>query len=170
MTTDARALIAEAKRHDEAMSPEMRHSRFSTAPHFRIWAGRNDLTEADVVGLHWLRTNLAALLAGYTAALDEVERLSALVPPSIYNVIETWCSELETSEAQRVRGILNTEIVHQLRTSLAEQALAIEQQDREMERMRAGLREALSMVTLSPDLEEQNDRLHELAESKETHD
>jgi hypothetical protein len=133
MTTDARALIAEGRKHDEAMSPEMCHSRFSTAPHFRIWAGRNDLTERDVRGLHWLRSNLAALLTGYASALDEVERLGRDLQHAI---AENFAFNIKVS----------TEI-NENRTSIGELKLALEQQDREVERMRTGLTELRAKLT-----------------------
>lgn len=54
--TDERALIAEARRHDEAFDN----------PASTVEYGRAQ---------NWLRTNLAALLTGYSAALDEIDRL-----------------------------------------------------------------------------------------------
>ena len=50
-SADARALIAEGKKHEAATTD----------------AG-------SIARIAWLRTNLAALLTGYTAALDEVDR------------------------------------------------------------------------------------------------
>jgi len=111
VTAEARALIAEGKRHDEAMTRSpwvMGYSRidskpavleyelgvnmipvdaadddprWSALPEFEVCSvpvvGGDTATaqgERDGLGIAWLRTNLAALLDGYTAALDEVDR------------------------------------------------------------------------------------------------
>lgn len=65
-TKRARELIAEGRKHDEAMTdaPWSRGDR-------RIYptSGSN-----DSAGIAWMRTNLRALLDGYAAALDEIEQ------------------------------------------------------------------------------------------------
>jgi|KBSSwiStaDraftv2_1062776.scaffolds.fasta_scaffold00132_28 hypothetical protein len=100
MTTDARALIAEWVRQEESFDN----------PASTVEYGRAQ---------NWIRTNLSALLTGYSAALDEVERLRP---------VEPWVAELQKE-------------LDALRTELGEVKLVIEQQDRDLERMRAGLTE-----------------------------
>jgi len=179
MTTDARALIEEGKRHDEAMSKA--HWTYSPtsgnveAPN----GGPNQYLSTKVCelfsmnhrangnGIAWLRTNLAALLTGYAAALDEVDRLRKLTVAadsavSAYGEIERrsgeevlklrtslseqsadltlWKSRydtLETSAQTAEAGLFHANL------ELGELKLVLEQQDREMERMRAALQEAL---------------------------
>jgi hypothetical protein len=98
MTTDARALIAEGKRHDKAMTDGPWYSvktPFGDGTFVRSKSedasgvhvadcsaiGSDEYEdycdESNAAGIAWLRTNLAALLEGYTSALDEIERMRA---------------------------------------------------------------------------------------------
>ncbi len=91
MTTDARALIEEGKRHDEAMVDQpWRVSQVDTGGSAQVRCDDSPrsppsgclipffvLHHTDAAGIAWMRNNLAALLTGYSAALDEVERLTA---------------------------------------------------------------------------------------------
>lgn len=93
MTTDPRALIAEGRKHDEAMTAapwtECCSWQDESHPCRLIWGAVDAETigslvleegrppKADVAGIAWIRTNLAAMLDGYASALDEIERLKA---------------------------------------------------------------------------------------------
>jgi len=115
MTATERALLAEAKRHDEAIQ------------------GAYNIDEAIV----WLRTNLPALLEGYSQALDEVEagnEAIALRDQAFDKLQERFDHDSKTLVHWHNEAI-------RLRTDLAETKLVLEQQDRDMERMRAALRE-----------------------------
>lgn len=180
MTTNPRALIAEARRHDEAMTSgpwsECCHGQPETHPCRLIWGaidgemigslvlhdGRPP--KADVAGIAWLRSNLSALLEGYTSALDEIERLNAQ-PVRLFDHLaaERMADEIavlvqrkfidsrspaadalldyrDPPQTERSERIVDMErdLVAAL-TSIGEQALVIEQQDRDLERLRAAL-------------------------------
>jgi hypothetical protein len=86
--------------------------------------------------LGWLCDHHLEILDGYTAALDRIHLITedsavARANVRLQDSIDIASKELEAAldEVDRLRG------------ALGEQALVIEQQDREMERMRAGLTE-----------------------------
>lgn len=66
-----RALIAEGRKHDEAMTRARRTT-------FAEVASVADALAANDAGIAWLRTNLARLLDALTAALDDAEQLRQL--------------------------------------------------------------------------------------------
>lgn len=137
MTTTERALIAEAKRHDEAMTrPGWAYDQ--TSGQIIAPSGVNQFLSkticemyvqnhlANAAGIAWLRTNLRALLDGYSRALDEAERLRALG-----NAAANAVDALQGIEQRTGEELLAT------RTELGELKLVLEQQDRDLERMRA---------------------------------
>lgn len=72
MTTDPRTLIADGRRHDEAMDEivtDVGHRSDSA-----VWFMRASRPD-NAIGIAWLRTNLRAMLDGFSKALDEVENL-----------------------------------------------------------------------------------------------
>lgn len=81
MTASDRALIAEARKHDEAMTdgPWYGRSRFVSRVPDNTGMGAtmhtnhvaNAANAEDARGIAWLRTNIGALIAGYELALDE---------------------------------------------------------------------------------------------------
>lgn len=129
MIANPPALLEEARRHDEAM----------TDGPWRSDVGCVDLPDGryirccstDATGIAWLRTNLGELIAGYTAALDEVERLRADHTETT-NTYEERILELETASVT-------------LRTSIGEQSLVIEQQDLDLKRLTDNLAAAHDM-------------------------
>ncbi len=118
MTADARALIAEGKRHDEALASHGQEREW-IADRGSVVVKRHPRAEfhcnpTNAAGIAWLRTNLAALLEGYSAALDEVYAIAGTAEERLAEVAK-------------------------LLTELGDLKLVIEQQDREMERMRAAV-------------------------------
>jgi hypothetical protein len=104
-TTDARALIAEARKHDEAMTEApwewddkddaFRHIDELVAFGEPISEGNHGIVidQADARGIAWLRTNLRALLDGYAEALEEAA--------GITRAHAHICKELDEREQQR---------------------------------------------------------------------
>jgi len=129
MTATERALIAEAKRHDEAIRRKpgdcdkpgcipSAHTEACTYQRDRV---------AKFHGERWAVRTLAALIDGYSRALDEVEYQRE-------TIVVQRCAmhdQLDSEAADNER----------LRTELGELKLVLEQQDRDMERLRAALRE-----------------------------
>lgn len=94
MTHDeARALIADGRKHDEAMTPVPWYgrSRFvSRVPDSSGVGGTlhtnhvaNVADRENAAGIAWMRTNLARLLDGYSEALEECERAQAAAVKSL---------------------------------------------------------------------------------------
>jgi len=123
MTTDPRTLIAEGRKHDEAMTPKPWYgrSRFVSRVPDNTGMGAtlhtnhiaNTADQEDARGIAWLRTNLASLLEGYASAMDEMDG---------------WRRKAEV--ALKLFGETQTELVT-ARTALGELKLVIEQQDRD---------------------------------------
>lgn len=179
MTTDPRALIAEGRKHDEAMTAAPWTFDEPSAPAGSVdivgvrlledgravptdehgdpivvaeWVAQCD-PHRDAAGIAWLRTNLAALLDGYASALDEVDaqaetalgcldlarhqaatlRTSLAEQASDLTRKDSYILQLETRAARAEAGLFEANL------ELAELKLVIEQQDRDMARVRAAL-------------------------------
>jgi hypothetical protein len=146
MTTDARALIEEGRRHDEAMTDgpwvserdDPEYGEVYSADPYKLVAqtGRAPVA-ANATGIAWLRSNLRALLDGCSAALDEVEGKDKTIERLVARIaatdapedIDATLASLEAASAQ----------IATLRTELGEAKLVIEQQDRDLERLRTAL-------------------------------
>jgi hypothetical protein len=108
MTADDRALIAKCRDVLAASSPD-------------VW---------------WFADRGPAMLEGYTAALDEVERLKRVARDqaardrSLIGELENYVDQKPSRETLLADNTA-------LRASLTEQAAVIEQQDRDLERMRS---------------------------------
>lgn len=158
MTKEARALIAEGRKHDEAMTdaPWSDWPGMQGLPGFpRILgdmklAGREEIAKIgswtrqreNAAGIAWLRTNLASLLTGYASALDEVERLraeaskEAAATHELAEEHEKQGMDLAFHRGGHIASLAELATAH---TSIGELKLVIEQQDRDMARVRAAL-------------------------------
>lgn len=146
MTKEARAMIAEGRKHDEAMTDapwEWDHD-CCVGPATSVDYGmgpeihRETIIETDGghygpegpdrAGITWLRTNLASLLEGYASALDEIEhwREARRIAIEGGEILKAELDDLRNrvADVQREAGM---------------QALVIEQQDLDMARVREGL-------------------------------
>lgn len=125
MTTDARALIAEGQRHEATFSAACDSGSIEVVgetkdEHARIRAS-----------VEWVYDNLATLLDGYTAALDEVERVTRERDEALDDgVLSQRVCDIENNRAQLRQDLAA------LRTCYGEQHLVIEQQDRDLARLK----------------------------------
>jgi hypothetical protein len=135
-TAEARALIADGKKHDEAIRSEQPTTCRCIDPNFAEVFGPHVSAECPIRqwrakqedAVEWRDKNWSNLITGYASALDEAERHAA-------------AREQDTREALVENDQLREQLVT-ARTSIGELKLVIEQQDRDMERMRMLLDEA----------------------------
>jgi hypothetical protein len=140
-----RELIAEGKKHDEAMTEG---PRGYDGERGRVYGpGPNQFLHKDVcemivgnhnrnaAGIAWLGTHCRELLTGYDRALDEVERLTITQDRLVARIAATDApadieATLATLDGARDR-------IAALQAEIGEAKLVIEQQDRDMQRIRA---------------------------------
>jgi hypothetical protein len=140
--SNPRALLTEGRKHDEAMTegpwrngadpshfdaPEVTDARtfayYVTAP-------------ADAAGIAWMRTKLSELLAGYAAAMDEIEAINA-----VRDEVLGGLPGRPKSPTEFVRWLVGSvEAVGANVAGLRDQRDALES---EVERLRVGLQQAL---------------------------